>query len=367
MKKSNNANNTSNTHTRNLSLRHFLFCLLICLFGYSVIVPSSFAQTSLSNVDLTVSPSVIELSANPGDKIQQVFRVRNNLNKSIYYTIGLKKMGANLTTDFPFPQDIDNKDEFSSWLKVDPALFKALPAEWQDITFTITVPKSAAYGYYYAFQIQPSQDTSLNGAGTKVQGQVLIPILLNVKKSDAKIEGKILNFQAKNNMNEYSPIHFTVQFANTGNIHMKPRGNIFTRSSGKNDLAVLDVNAALGTVLPGGKRTFTADWNDGFLTYEPVMENGATKYNKDGTPVTQLTVNWNKLTSFRIGQYTADLIMVYSDGKRDIALDSTTTFWIFPYKIIGGALLIIIIFILTIRFLLKAYVKSQVKRYQNRK
>src|SRR5579864_2027377 len=136
MKKYNNATIFFNYLTVSLSFRYVVVYSLICLFGYLSLSFPSFAQTpAKSTVDLTISPIVIELTANPGDTIKQSFRVRNNLNQSLVYTIGLKKITANLTSDFPIPQDVDTSDDFSHWVKIDQPFFTALPAEWQDINF----------------------------------------------------------------------------------------------------------------------------------------------------------------------------------------------------------------------------------------
>jgi hypothetical protein len=43
-----------------------------------------------------------------------------------------------------------------------------------------------------------------------------------------------------------------------------------------------------------------------FLVREPVIQDGQVKLDKNGKPVENLSINWNKLTSFRIGKYTAN-------------------------------------------------------------
>ena len=48
------------------------------------------------------------------------------------------------------------------------------------------------------------------------------------------------------------------------------------------------------------------------------------------------------LSKFRIGSYTASLLAVYDNGKRDVPLEAHLSFWVFPWKIIVGVLIIII-------------------------
>jgi hypothetical protein len=152
---------------------------------------------------------------------------------------------------------------------------------------------------------------------------------------------------------------------NQGNVHLRPTGNIFI-SAGNNDLVSLDVNPGQSNIIPGTNKTFETSWNDGFLVKEQVMENGQVKLDKNGKPVEKLTINWDKLTSFRIGRYTANLLLVYDNGQRDIPLEAKIDFWIIPYRIIGFSLGSLVVIILILRFLLKFYINREVKkRLQN--
>jgi hypothetical protein len=75
-----------------------------------------------------------------------------------------------------------------------------------------------------------------------------------------------------------------------------------------------------------------------------------------------LQINWNKLTSFRIGRYTANLLLVYDNGTRDVPMQSTITFWILPWKVILGMLATVVIVFFVVRFLLKAYINREIRK-----
>ena len=189
-----------------------------------------------------------------------------------------------------------------------------------------------------------------------------MPILLNVRKAGAKAEAKILSFSVNNYVNEYLPANFTVKVENTGNIHVKPHGNIFISGTGGKNLAVLDINPTLGNVIPNSSRIFNASWDDGFLVKEPVFEAGQPKVDKNGKQLEKIIINWNKLTEFRIGKYTANLLLVFDNGQKDVPLEATISFWIMPYKVIGGIVITLLILFFVVKWLIKTYINRELKK-----
>jgi hypothetical protein len=124
----------------------------------------------------------------------------------------------------------------------------------------------------------------------------------------------------------------------------------------------LDVNSTLGNIIPNSSRIFNASWSDGFLVKELVFEDGQPKLDKNGKQLEKITINWNKLTEFRIGKYTATLLLVYDNGKKDIPLEQTISFWIIPYKVIGGVLITLLVAFFVTRWAIKAYVSHEINK-----
>lgn len=331
----------------------FLFFIFYILFPRLI-----FAQQAL---DISISPLFFEFSTEKGSVLKDKIRVRNNSSSSVTLQVGLQRLAAGTNNEASL-SDPKPEDEFVRWVKLEAQTVTARPREWTDIPFTIEVPDDAAFGYYFAFLI--SQSASKEPGAVKLAGGVAIPVLLNVKTLGAVASGKLLQFAPKSFINEYLPVEFLVSVSNTGNVHIKPRGNIFVRSGGEKDLAILEVNQPLGSVLPQATRTFESAWMDGFLVREPIVEDGKVVKDEKGGVKTKLTVNWNKLTEFRFGRYTGHLLMVYDDGTRDVAMEGSTTFWVIPYKVIGGLILGIIILIFLLRSLLRGYVAREAKKYR---
>jgi hypothetical protein len=342
----------------------------IALFSFScfaLLVATIHAQNK-PLVDLTVNPSTIDLTANPGDKLQEKFRIRNNTTQPLQLAIKAGKLTSTSETGEATPADPAPTDGYISWIKFDPATLNAPTKEWTEVKYSIDIPKDAAFGYYYVIRIvQTGQDNQDQTSPTaKLKGEVLIPLLLTVRKEGAISQAKLLDFKPKSLVNEYLPVDFSARISNNGNIHIRPHGNVFIRGTGEKDLAVLEINQSFGAILPQGIRNFETGWSDGFFVKTPVMDGDKVKTDKNGQPVTKLTVNWNKLTSFRIGKYNANLVMVFDDGKRDVAIEGTTSFWVIPYTIIGSTLVALVAIFLLVRFLIRLYIRRELRKYRPR-
>lgn len=337
--------------------------LAFLLFFTTVLLSTSGPVNAQANtVALTFTPVFFDLTAKPGQTIKDRFRIRNNTGETIPLKLEVKKVVSPGENSIVL-EDTTSEDQFVSWIKVDVPFFQARPREWTDVNFEIHVPEDAAFGYYWAFVL--SQDLGENNPNnsTQVIPSGAVPVLLNVLSPGAVAEAKLVEFKAGSFINEYLPVDFAVKVANQGNVHIKPRGNIFIRSSAK-DLAILEVNQDLGNILPLATRVFDASWDDGFLVRKPVVEEGKVKLDKNGKAVTHLSINWNRLTHFRIGRYKADVLLVYDNGERDVVLEGTTAFWVFPYKFVGGFLLILLLVVLILRTLLRSYVRKEARKYR---
>jgi hypothetical protein len=339
--------------------------LIILTFCLVTLASQAFAQNN-SGLNLTISPIILELSGAPGKKIEGKFRIRNNASEPLELSIKVDALDAKGEEGRVVPASPRAGDVHISWLTFDHKSFTAKPQEWTDVKYTLDIPKEAAFAYYYALRISQNRAAVKEKTTTTVLGEVVIPILLQVQREGAKREAKLLDFTPKAFISEYLPVSFTANVENTGNVHLKPRGNIFIRGGSEKDLGIIEVNPGLGNVLPGSKRLFESTWTDGFLVQEPMIEDGIAKLDKDGKPLTRIKINWDKITSFRLGKYTAKLVLVYDDGKHDVVLESSKEFWVIPYTAIGITLAGLIIVFFIIRLLLKAYVKQQIRKYQTK-
>lgn len=331
-----------------------IFFSLTLLGLFLTNVSTVFAQEN-QGLNITISPSSFDITAKPGEKIQQRFRVRNNMSVPLTLHLHADILSVDEKGQI-VPVTAKTNDSYLTWLELTPVTTSAKPKEWTDFSVTLSVPSDAAFGYYYALHITQDPMT-VTDSTTKVLGDVILPILLNVEKVGENREGKISSFLPTNFVNEYLPVDFTVDIKNTGNTHLRPHGNIFIRDGNK-DIATIDVNQAGGAILPDTSRKFQSSWSDGFFVI--------TTETKDGRTEKHLQINWDKIPQFRIGKYTANLSIIYDGGTRDILLEKTTTFWIFPYRLIGGTLIGIALCIFLVRVILKFYIRHEIQKHQKK-
>jgi hypothetical protein len=336
------------------------FYLLGTLVILSLFVPPIvFAQQS--PLDITISPIYLEYNAKPGEVIKDKIRVKNNSQNKINLAVDINKLAPSDTGEIVL-EDKKPEDLFLNWVKFDANTVSVNPKEWAEVGFTLTIPDDAAFGYYMAISVSDSSKPGGNNTAV-VSGAAAVPLLLNVKKEGAKSEAKLLNFESSYFINEELPVEFKAKISNTGNVHIRPRGNIFISGWGIKDRAVLDINSKQGSILPQATRSFDSLWDDGFLVKEPVMEDQNTvKLGEDGKPQTHLVIHWDKLTSFRIGPYKANLVMVFDDGKKDVLIEGSTTFWVLPYKLIIGFIASFLIILFIIKKVIDSYIKSELRK-----
>ena len=265
-----------------------------------------------SNITLTVSPPLFELSANPGDVLTNSIRLENPTDQDLKVSIDLRNFtalgeegGVNLTPE-------ETSYSLASWISIEPRETIVPARQTQTYNYRVDVPANAEPGGHFGsivFKTVPEPNVPRDQSGPRVQQE--IGALLLVKVSGAIIEeAAIASFGATKQYWENPPVTLETRIQNHGNVHFKPRGtititNLFGQEIDK--LALEERN-----VLPNSIRKLTNEW---------------------------------KPEGFRFGRYTASLSVVYGDD--DNIITSTTTFWVAPWKpvaVVGGAILLVAFF-----------------------
>jgi len=354
---------------RKFRLKIILASLGLFLALLSTLPHLSYAQSDTGALNLTTSPLPISLVAKPGEIVKTELRVRNSGLKTESLKVSLMKFTAYGEEGKPELKDREVGDDYFDWVHFSDTQFLAQPNEWKSITMTVTVPKSAAFGYYYAvtFSRANSNVTSEDHTAT-VQGGSATLVLLEVFSPNARRELKLTDFRVDKKSYEFLPANFLIKLANTGNVHSAPVGTIFIMKGGK-QIDTITVNVAKGNILPNSGRIFTSQWQAGFPVYEPKVVNGSVVL-KNGLPVYALSWKLSQLKNIRFGKYTAHLTIIYDDGHRDVPLDASVDFWVIPWRLLAvfvgvpllAAGIIVYLVISRRRFKKKAYGVVKFKR-----
>jgi len=288
--------------------------------------------------NLQVSPSPLVLTLKPGEATTQELKVRNVGAAPEKLRIDPRGFTIDNATGQVKFDDTKKPAEIGDWVHFGSQMFTVQPGEWYTQKVSFAIPRSAGFSYSFALAITRQDATTMNQSGQKLEGKVAIFALLNIDKPGATRKLGIQEFSTDQSVYEYLPAKLRVKFKNVGNTIVQPAGNIFVQrnSSDKVPISTLAVNPSEGYILPGSVRTLTADWDDGFqvLRDEP---------DASGKPSSNVEWNWANLSHIRIGKYTAKVIAVYNDGQRDVPMEAEVSFWVFPWKLLLGLLVIIVI------------------------
>lgn len=304
-----------------------------------------------TGVSLTLSPVFLNLTTDPGQKVTSQFRITNNNNFRDFLEIEIKKFIASDAGTGPVIQDVQSNDEFIQWVDFSETQFTLDANQTKTIRFTISPPEEAALGYYYAFVVNRMKNAQ-GESGATIAGSPALPVLLSVKSENAKREIQITDFKTDKLFYEELPANFIVTIKNTGNIHVAPAGDIFIDSMVNKEIGIIHANRGRGNILPNSTRSFTTAWDDGFISRVPKVDKNGPVTDDNGNPVYTTKYDFTKADKFRIGKYTANLVVVYNDGERDVPVEAQVSFWIIPWKILLVALLICIFILFGIKSML---------------
>ncbi|HVX24461.1 MAG TPA: hypothetical protein VG992_03930 [Candidatus Saccharimonadales bacterium] len=330
--------------------------LLVVVTAAALVTASGASAASAPGFNIITSPLPIKLLTTPGKTISTELRMKNQSDKPEAIKVGLMKFGATGENGEPDLFSLTPSDSYASWVHFSPSRFVAQPGIWQTVKMTINVPSNASLGYYLAVTF--SRANTLNQQGvTNLNGSVATLVLLNVNTPNEKRTLSIASFTADHKLYEYLPANFSIRLHNSGNIYIAPAGNIFISRGGK-QVASLEFNPAGGSVLPNSNRVFTQPWSDGFPVFKPANTTGKPVLDKHGQPKLHLSWDFGQLGKFRFGHYTAKLLVVYNNGRDDVPLQASLSFWVIPWKL----LLILIIFLVIIGFGLWSLLRSGVRK-----
>ena len=329
----------NNLHTTHLLPNRFLASFFLSVFFLSLplVVLAQTNGESDGSFRLITSPLPINIAAEPGNSVSTDLRVKNDGTSTENIQITMMKFKAYEDSGKPQLLEREPGDTFFDWVRFSEQTFTLAPNEWKTVTATFDLPVEASFGYYYAFVFSRAEtETPLETRQTALVGGTAVLVLLEAAVPDAKRSVEVAEFSLDHAFYEFLPARFTVKLKNTGNVHIAPRGNIFIDRGREKDIAILEINSEKGNILPQSNRIFESVWDDGFPVYKNMVRDGKEVLDENGQPEMTLTWNWKDASKLRFGKYTAKMLLIYDDGERDIPIEGTVSFWVMPWRLIGG-------------------------------
>jgi hypothetical protein len=254
---------------------------------------------------LAISPPTFELSANAGDTLKNSLRVDNISNEPLEVSVDTRNFtamgeegGINLSEE-------EGDYSLASWISVTPEKVTIPAGESKVFDYVIDIPSNASPGGRFGSVIFKTALKPVSGQSGVAVGQEVGALVFLKIAGEVNEKAGIVSFGARNGLNESGPVGFDIRVKNTGNVQVKPRGTITVSNVFGNKVASVPVDEK--NVLPGAIRKLSAEWNNGWL----------------------------------FGKYNATLSLVYGSDRQ--VLTASTTFWGFPYKLIGIVVVALIV------------------------
>ncbi len=296
--------------------KKYLILLILVLVGIN---------TKTANA-LTVSPARIEITADPGQSIQgEVELLNEQKEEKIFYT-SYENFESRGDTGAPY--FTGDKSGLATWISTDTEVNLA-PDERKTVPYTITVPKDAKPGGYFAALFFGNQPENKNGGSEVViGGKIGILILLRVS-GDVDESAGITDFGTEGGKRFFStlPIVFTYGFNNIGGDRVIPRGNIKINNLLHIRSVSLLANKNEGSVLPQSTRRFTVSWG------------GESKEKKN---IGFLNTVLAQIKDFHIGWYTANIDLTWGASSQNAT--KTYHFFVIPWQLISIILIATLVF-----------------------
>jgi hypothetical protein len=309
----------------------FLFVLLGAMLGGGIGLSSALAQqqgqSSLQIHGLAVTPFLIETTVEPGQQTTEKIFLTNTTDRPLPIDISINDFVAEESSGQAkfLPVGEENKPEFSlsSWITITKQpQFVIPPNQETEVEFTITPPKDAEPGTHYGgllFSYRPSESKSDTVIVTEKVG-----VLVLAEYGKGRQNGNITDLSAESSGSNV--INFFLSFYNQGNVHLKPKGEVYIRNILGQQVGSVAINRDAQIVMPEGSRLFEAEWQPGW----------------------------------RLGRYTAEAVLFYGNPK--IEVRAQTVIWIVPWQRLLTVIFFLVLALFVLRYLLYYYKKHIIKR-----
>lgn len=276
-----------------------LLRIILSVFFSSLFLVFCFSVFAQETVGLALSPPTFELSANPGDTLENTIQVENRTDRPIEVLVDRRNFTALGEEGAVGLTDEETSFSLASWITISPERGE-IPAKGRRVfTFETKVPLNAEPGGHFGSIIFKTGGVKPGQTGAAVSQELGALVLLRVA-GKVKEKATLESFSTTKALWEYGPVEFETRVKNEGNVHLKPIGTITISDFFGRKIETLEIEPR--NVLPGAIRKISASWDRHFL----------------------------------LGKYTATISL--TSGSQGQILTASTTFFGFPYKI--GAVLL---------------------------
>lgn len=268
---------------------------------------------------LGLTPAITEVDLSAGEKTIATVEIENDSLEEIQLETEVVNFSAETLTGEPTFDFDALPTGIAAWVDVDNGPITLAAGEALEVTVTFDTPASTiAGGYYVAVFFNQALPAEEDGQ-VSIENKLGALFMATVGETST-VAGDISVFTADKESYSDGEAVFTVNYKNTGDIHVKPTGTISITDTFGNEVKSIEVNSGKGAVLPGLVRAYTVD-------------------------------NW-EVSGF--GKYTATLTLTAGT----VTDTATVEFWVMTTTGILIAIVILLVIILLIAFIIVMVKKS---------
>jgi len=245
------------------SIKNIIYFLIF--FSFVVL-----ARPVLASVDgalkLSITPPLFKINMDPGETWSSTVKLVNNNTYpiTIYADVLDFKSGANGGVEFIKDSGGGkNMNSLSGWVDINREPVIIGPQESAELPFFIKLPKTADPGGHYAAILAGSKPPAEQPSGSAIKISSMLASLLLVRVSGNVVEqGEIREFSVDKNWSWDMKEKLKVVFANTGNTHLQPAGEVKIINMWGETRAIfkIDKKISFGNVLPDSVKQWEFDW-----------------------------------------------------------------------------------------------------------
>ncbi len=331
--------------------------LVVSIIFFTVFLTFIFNSISAqeSSTGIVVAPSYLSKNIGQGVEIEETFRVTNHRSEDGNFYVVSREIGIDENGEYyvPVNSDSDYRSSFEKdgWLEFVPNEFYLEKGEGVDLDVNINIPKGLPTNGYYLELVVTTQSQEELDSGVGITPEISIPISINyIGIGDELKNLSIVSFETDKMIYEYLPVRFYTHIINQGNVHVIPVGQIFISKNKDfaDNAGSISFNDGKKRIFVDAGKNFEDDWSDAFVTRD---ESG------------KLDIQFDKLKKFRFGKYYAQLNIAWEENEGMEYIQSVTSFWVIPWKLLIIPFVVLILIIIWKKF--KKWRKKGIKKYQS--
>ena len=219
-------------------------------FFFTFIVASLLGLVSPVQAITTVTP-VIEIDIDPGTTETTQIQLYNETAEPLALVGTVEAFSSTGEDGQIQPRPATSNDVVLSWIAFTQDTIVIQPGQIVSVPFSVTVPDQTTPGGYYAVLFWGTQPT----ADGQLQITARIGSLVFIRVTGPVVEQlEVLEFLASRSLSFELPVTFTSRVSNTGNVHVKPVGELMvTNAFGQRSAVPAAINTPKSIAPPPNK------------------------------------------------------------------------------------------------------------------